>query len=166
MRRGIDWEDILNFNKGNYNFNNWKNTREYLIDSKENHYKKDILEPHFNSNPYKEFNGDFNMVPCCGDYQIASQKIWDNICGFEEELIYPLYSDTNVQKKAIAHGFNLKASYNPALFHINHGKGGGGFLDGINKKTNDYYRAISYQQKTENLDTWGFSNVEIEFEIF
>ena len=84
----------------------------------------------------------------------------------EEELIYPLYADTNIQKKAVMHGFGLKALYTPALFHIEHGRGGGGFLDGINKKTNDSYRAIFYQNKTENLDTWGFSNVEIEYEIF
>ncbi len=63
------------------------------------------------------------------------------------------------------HGFGLKALYSPALFHIEHGKGGGGFLDGINKKTNDHYRAILYQQETENLESWGFGNTEIEFEI-
>ena len=43
------------------------------------------------------------------------------------------------------HGFELKAIYSPALFHIYHGKGGGGFLDGINRKTNDPYRAIMGQ---------------------
>jgi hypothetical protein len=79
-------------------------------------------------------------------------------------LIYSLYADTNVQKKAVMHGFNLKALYEPALFHINHGKGGGGFLDGINKKTNDPIRAIINQNKTLNSKDWGFSNIEIEYE--
>ena len=82
----------------------------------------------------------------------------------EEELIYSLYADTNVQKKAVMHGFELKALYNPALFHIEHGKGGGGFLDGINKKTNDPHRAISNQFKTYNTEDWGFNNIEIEYE--
>jgi hypothetical protein len=63
------------------------------------------------------------------------------------------------------HGFGLKAIYSPALFHINHGRGGGGFLDGINKVTNDPMKAIILQGKTENTDTWGFSNIEIEYEI-
>lgn len=30
---------------------------------------------------------------------------------------------------------------------------GGGIKDGINKKTNDQYKTIIYQNKTENLDT-------------
>ena len=64
------------------------------------------------------------------------------------------------------HGFNLKAIFNPALFHIDHGKGGGGFLTGVNKKSNDYYRAIPYQNKTENLENWGFSDIDIEYEVF
>jgi hypothetical protein len=59
----------------------------------------------------------------------------------------------------------LKAIYNPAIFHIEHGRGGGGFLDGINKRTNDIQRAITYQEKTENEQSWGFGNTEIEFEI-
>jgi len=92
--------------------------------------------------------------------------VWNTIRGFEEELIYALFADTNVQKKALMHGFGLKATYNPALFHIEHGRGGGGFLDGVNKKTNDQYRAIIYQQQTENTESWGFGDTEIEFEIF
>ena len=31
---------------------------------------------------------------------------------------------------------------------------------------NDQYRAVIYQNKTENPDTWGFSDVEIEYEVF
>ena len=65
------------------------------------------------------------------------------------------------------HGFGLKALYNPALFHIEHGSkgyGGGGFMDGINKKVNDHYRAIVNQFKTYNTEDWGFNNIEIEYE--
>ena len=54
--------------------------------------------------------------------------------------------------------------YNPALFHIDHGKGGGGFLTGVNKVTNDPHRAITFQNTTQNSNTWGFSDIEIEFE--
>ena len=130
--------------------------REYLIEnSEERHYEEKVN------------NGDdYSIINCCGDFQLATKKVWNEIRGFEEDLIYVLYSDTNVQKKAVMHGFGLKAIYNPALFHINHGRGGGGFLDGINKKTNDPYRAITAQEKTLNSGTWGFSETDIEYEIF
>ncbi len=108
---------------------------------------------------------DYSIINCCGDFQIAHKNVWNEIRGFEEDLIYSLYTDTNVQKKAVMHGFGLKAIYEPPLFHINHGRGGGGFLDGINKKTNDPVRAILMQNKTHNSENWGFNQIEIEYEI-
>jgi len=155
-RRGTDWDIIKNFHNGEILFNKWKELREYLINNSE--------ERHFEETTVK--GDDYSIINCCGDYQIASHEIWNTIRGFEEELIYSLYADTNVQKKSVMHDFGLKAIYSPALFHINHGKGGGGFLDGINKITNDPYRAIVYQKKTENNESWGFGDTEIEFEIF
>lgn len=130
--------------------------RDYLTSmSEERHYTEAVVT-----------GDDYSIINCCGDFQIAHKDVWNTIRGFEEDLIYTLYSDTNVQKKAVMHNFGLKALYEPALFHINHGKGGGGFMDGINKKTNDPYRSITFQHETQNLDTWGFSNTEIEYEIF
>jgi hypothetical protein len=64
------------------------------------------------------------------------------------------------------HGFGLKALYDPAVFHIFHGKGGGGYLDGINRVTNNPHKAITHQNTTKNLDTWGTSSIEFEYEIF
>jgi hypothetical protein len=155
-RRHTDWDMIKEFHNGEIIFDQWESLRDYLIlTSEERHFEE------------KTTNGDdYSIINCCGDFQIAPKHIWEEIRGMEEELIYSLYADTNVQKKAVMHGFNLKALYEPALFHIEHGRGGGGFLDGINKKTNDPYRAITYQIKTENPETWGFSGTEIEFEIF
>ena len=101
----------------------------------------------------------------CGDFQLANKKIWHDLRGMEEDLIYALYADTNVQKKSVMHGYKLKAIYNPAFFHINHGRGGGGFLTGVNRKANDMYRAIINQNKTQNKETWGFGDIEIEQEI-
>ena len=66
----------------------------------------------------------------------------------------------------LIHGFGIKALYSPAMFHIDHGKGGGGLLTGTNKKANDHYRAIIGQEKTENGKNWGFSDIEIEYETF
>lgn len=155
-RRHTDWDIIKTFHNGEIPFTEWKSLREHLIDNSE--------ERHFEETTVSGDN--YSIINCCGDYQIASRKVWNTIRGFEEVLIYSLYADTNVQKKALMHGLGLKAIYNPALFHIEHGRGGGGFLDGINKITNDPYRAITYQKETENTDSWGFGDTEIEFEIF
>jgi hypothetical protein len=154
-RRHIDWKMIKEFNNNEIIFNQWKELRNYYsINSEPSYHLKDLV------------HDEYSLIACCGDYQIASKEVWNTIRGFEEDLIYSLYTDTNVQKKAIMYGFKLKAIYNPALFHIEHGKGGGGFLDGINKVTNDPYRAMVYQKETQNSDSWGFGNTEIEFEIF
>jgi hypothetical protein len=155
-RRHTDWDTIKAFHNGEIPFAEWKPLRDHLIaNSEERHFEETTV------------SGDnYSIINCCGDYQIASKEVWNTIRGFEEDLIYSLYADTNVQKKAAMHGFGLKAIYNPALFHIEHGKGGGGFLDGINKVTNDPYRAIVYQKETQNTESWGFGNTEIEFEIF
>jgi hypothetical protein len=155
-RRPVELEDIKKFHNGECKYEDWKSLREYLIEnSEERHYEEKVNE-----------GDDYSIINCCGDFQLANRHVWNEIRGFEEDLIYVLYSDTNVQKKAVMHGFGLKALYNPALFHINHGRGGGGFLDGINKVTNDHYRAIISQQKTQNSNSWGFGDTEIEFEIF
>ena len=106
------------------------------------------------------------MINCCGDFQIAPKHIWEEIRGFEEELIYPLFADTNVQKKSVMHGFQLRALFDPPFYHINHGKGGGGLFDGKNRKANDQRRAIIEQELTQNESSWGFSDTEIEFEVF
>jgi hypothetical protein len=154
-RRGIDWDVIKEFHNGKILFNEYPKLREYLILNSEERYFEE-----------KTIEGDnYSIINCCGDYQIAHKHIWNEIKGFEEELIYPLYADTNIQKKAVMHNFNLKALYNPALFHINHGQGGGGFLTGVNKKANDFYRAIINQGISRNFDNWGFGDTEIEFEI-
>ena len=156
-RRDAELPNIQKFNKDNNyeEYKNWKDVREYLINnSEERHYEEKTMQ-----------GDDYSMVNCCGDFQLAPNNIWNDIRGMEEDLIYALYADTNVQKKAVMHGFGLKAIYNPAFFHINHGRGGGGFLTGVNRKANDMYRAIVYQNKTQNKENWGFSDIEIEHEI-
>ena len=154
-RRYTDWEQIEKFHGGERKYSDWESLRDHLIEnSEERTTGESVVE-----------GDNYSIINCCGDFQLAHKNIWNEIRGFEEELIYVLYSDTNVQKKAIKHGFKLKAIYSPALFHIFHGKGRGGFLDGINRKVNDMYRAVTAQEKTENADTWGFEPVEMEYEL-
>lgn len=157
-RREVTWDIIKQFHGGDLEYDKWNELRNYLYENSE---KRVMAE--------KVVTGDdYSLINCCGDFQLAPKHIWDSIRGFEEELIYTLYSDTNVQKKVAMHGYNLKAIYEPPMFHINHGSkgwGGGGIADGINKKTNDPYRAITYQTLTENAESWGFGDTDVEFEI-
>jgi hypothetical protein len=156
-RRDAELPNIQKFNAENKfeEYKHWKEVREYLIlNSEERHFEEKTIT-----------GDDYSLINCCGDFQIAPQKIWHNLKGMEEDLIYALYADTNIQKKAVMHGYKLKAIYNPPFFHINHGKGGGGFLTGVNRKANDMYRAIVHQYKTQNNETWGFSDIDIEYEI-
>jgi len=159
-RRNMEWDWIKEFHNGEIIFDKWKELREYYIsNSSGSFHLADLVDD------------QYSLIACCGDYQIAPRKIWESIRGFEEELIYPGCTDTNIQKKVVVHGFNIKAIYEPAMFHIAHGTGGGGFMDfdkfgQKNPKYQDYYRAIIYQQKTENSESWGFGDTEIEFEIF
>ena len=155
-RCDVDLPEILEFHGGECKYSDYESLREYLISLNKI------------PNPAKklEEGDDYSLVNCCGDFQIAPRHIWDEIRGFEEELIYPLFADTNVQKKAAMHGFGLHAKFDVPFYHINHGRGGGGLFDGKNRKMNDQYRAIITQNKTQNSETWGFADTEIEFEVF
>jgi hypothetical protein len=155
-RRDTNWETIKAFHNGSLNFKDWKNLREHLCKITEERKVEESIVA----------GDNYSIINCCGDYQIATKEIWNDIRGFEESLIYTLYADTNVQKKAAMHGYALKAIYEPALFHIHHGKGGGGFLDGINRVTNDPQKAIINQNKTTNLDSWGAISLDLPYEIF
>jgi hypothetical protein len=158
-RRDVTWDIIKKFHGGEIKFDEWDKLRDYIyINSEER-----VIEEKTST------SDDYSIINCCGDFQLAPKHIWNDIKGFEEDLIYPLYADTNAQKKSVKHGFNLKAIFNPPMFHINHGSkgwGGGGFAEGINKTANDIHRAITFQEQTENSPNWGFSNIEIEFEVF
>jgi hypothetical protein len=156
-RREVTWEIIKEFHGGEMKFQEWDKLRDYIYINSEKRVQSE-----------ETVKGDnYSIINCCGDFQIAPKHIWDEIKGFEEELIYPLYADTNVQKKSVKHGFGLKAIYDPPMFHINHGSkgwGGGGFAEGINKKANDINRAVTFQEQTQNSSTWGFSDIDIEYE--
>ena len=156
-RREVTWDIIKEFHGGEMKFQEWDKLRDYIYINSEERVQSEAT-----------VSGDnYSIINCCGDFQLAPKHIWNEIKGFEEELIYPLYADTNVQKKSVKHGFNLKAIFNPPMFHINHGSkgwGGGGFAEGINKKANDIHQAVTFQEQTKNPITWGFSNIEIEYE--
>lgn len=147
-RRGVDRD----FAAG-WGFDQWEELRDHLYETvPPREYGEKIAD-----------GDDYSLINCCGDFQIAHKDIWNEIRGFEEDLIYSLYTDTNVQKKAVDHGFDLKAVYEPPLFHIDHGPGGGGFMNGTNKKCNNPKHAIG-REGTQNRETWGFNDINVEWE--
>jgi hypothetical protein len=158
-RREVEWEYIKKFQGGDYNFSNWNAFRDDAYKTSVPRNKLESTTP----------GDEYSIINCCGDFQLATKDVWHSIKGFEEDLIYPLYSDTNVQMKAKLNGYDLTGQFTPPLFHINHGSkgwGGGGFAEGINKKANDITKAISKQQESRNSEDWGFSNINIEYETF
>ena len=86
---------------------------------------------------------------------------------------YACFVDTNAQKKATLYGFDLIPVYDIPLYHMSH-KGMGN--DGSSPSKNVYNDAWKWVEEfgrydindhimySRNLDTWGFSPIEIEYE--
>jgi len=123
-------------------------------------------------------NDNYSLINCCGDFQIAHKDVWNKLKGFEEEMIYACFVDTNVQKKAVLNDFDLKVLYEPALYHMEHGayftkedgtrvsdENNVGAFKGDNKAYNDAYKWVENFNKTNNDKNWGLGNVDIEVEI-
>ena len=150
-----------------YNSKNEKELRESLSNIPARHFPAKVTP-----------NDNYSLINCCGDFQIAHKSVWEKIKGFEEEMIYACFVDTNVQKKSVLNGFNLEVLYEPALYHMEHGayftKADGtrvqddenkGAYKGEQNAYNDAYKWVENFQQTQNTDTWGLSNLDIEFEI-
>ena len=105
-RRDIEIKD-LEF----YGFENWRKYRDVLDKTSQERHFPAMVTP----------NDRFSLINCCGDFQMAPKHVWDKMKGFEEEMVYACFADTNVQKKAVLNGFNLHVLYNPPLFHMEHG---------------------------------------------
>jgi hypothetical protein len=121
-------------------------------------------------------NDHYSLINCCGDFQMAYKDVWNSIKGFEENMIYACFADTNIQKKAVLAGHGLEVLYNPPVFHIEHKpysinekgeriKSQASHSTTAKNANNDPWRFVEYFEKTENTEYWGLSNIEIEFEI-
>jgi hypothetical protein len=110
-------------------------------------------------------NDNYSLINCCGDFQTAKHEVWLNIKGFEENMFYACYGDTNVQKKAVLNGYNLEAYYDLPLYHLSHRGMGNDGSSPSKQVYNSALKWVEYFNKSENLDTWGFSPIEIEYEI-
>ncbi len=123
-------------------------------------------------------NDEYSLINCCGDFQIAHRDVWNKIKGFEEEMIYACFVDTNVQKKAILNECKLEVRYEPAIYHMEHGayftkedgtrvldKENVGDYKGDNKAYNDAWQWVENFNKSKNTNDWGLGKVDIEVEV-
>jgi hypothetical protein len=111
-------------------------------------------------------NDDYSLINCCGDFQTASKEVWHKIKGFEEQMLYACYGDTNVQKKAVLNGFNLEPHYNLPLYHLSHRGMGNDGSSPSKQYYNDVWDWVEWFNKSQNSESWGFGDIEIEFEVF
>jgi len=159
-RRNIDYDQVI------LNKNDLDNYRKYLNNTTEPRYFPTMVTP----------NDHYSLINCCGDFQLAHKNIWNVIKGLEEQMIYSCFVDTNVQKKAVLKGFGLEAVYDIPVYHMSHKTNripqGGDLNTLYNKenskspKFNDAWEWIEYFTESQNDESWGLANTEIEYEVF
>ena len=149
-RRDIEIKDVAKFG-----FDKWKEYRDILDQTTKERRLYAKVTP----------NDNFSIINCCGDFQLASKHVWDTIKGYEENMYYACFSDTNIQKKAVLNGFNLEAIYDIPLYHMSHLGMGNDGSSPSKQKYNDPWKWVEYFTKSENTENWGLNGVEIEYEI-
>lgn len=150
-RRDFEINDLETFG-----FNKWKEYRNYLDTISQPRYFPTKVTP----------NDEYSIINCCGDFQLAHKSVWENIKGYEEQMIYACFQDTNVQKKAVLNGYKLEAIYDLPLYHMSH-KGMGN--DGSSPSKQHYNSAwdwVEWFKESQNTENWGFKDIDIEFETF
>ncbi len=110
-------------------------------------------------------NDNYSLINCCGDFQLASNHVWNTIKGYEEQMYYACFLDTNVQKKAVLNGFGLEAIYDIPLYHMSHTGMGNDGSSPSKQKYNDPWKWVEYYQTTKNPENWGLEGVNIEYEV-
>jgi hypothetical protein len=149
-RRDVEYSELEKMG-----FENWKDFRDKMDTESEPRYLPAQVTP----------NDAYSLINCCGDFQLASKNVWEQIRGFEEEMIYSCFNDTNVQKKAVLNGFNLKAHFDLPLYHLSHTGMGNDGSSPSKQHYNNPWDWVEYFSESKNNDDWGLNNVEIEFEI-
>lgn len=149
-RRDFEINDLEQFG-----FDKWKEYRDHLDTVSQPRYFPAKVTP----------NDNYSIINCCGDFQMAHKSVWEGIKGYEEEMIYACFQDTNIQKKAVVYGYGLQAIYDLPLYHMSH-KGMGNDGSSPSKQYyNDVWDWVEWFKESQNTDSWGFGNIEIEFEI-
>jgi FkbM family methyltransferase len=158
-RRDIEYDDVI------VNLDNLDEYRKHLDETTEPRYFPTKVTP----------NDEYSIFNCCGDFQLAPKNVWYKLRGYEEPMLYACFVDTNVQKKSVLYGFNLVPVYDIPLYHMSHKGMGNDGASPSKQHYNDAWQWVEHFNKYEehghimfsrNEDTWGYSNVEIEFEVF
>jgi FkbM family methyltransferase len=157
-RRDIEYKDVID------NINNLEAYRRHLDLTVPPRYFPAKVTP----------NDNYSLFNCCGDFQFATKNIWLKIRGYEEEMLYACFCDTNVQKKAVLYGFQLVPVYDVPLYHMSHTGMANDGTSPSKQYYNDAMKWVEYFDKyqlhghimySRNNETWGFSDIEIEHEI-
>jgi hypothetical protein len=136
-------------------FENWKEFRNKMdIESKPRYLPAQVTP-----------NDKYSLINCCGDFQLAHKHVWEQIKGFEEEMIYSCFNDTNIQKKAVLNGFDLKAYFDLPLYHLSHTGMGNDGSSPSKQHYNNPWDWVEYFSESKNNENWGLNDIEIEFEI-
>lgn len=110
--------------------------------------------------PIAGFERFWSIVAGCGDFQLASKDIWEEIRGFEESYIYRGVADVHTQMKAVAHGFAIQGVVDFPVFHIEHGSG-----NSFHLKRNPQFGFKLKKEKTYNKKEWGFPKDKFTEEV-
>ena len=165
-RREVDYNEVLQ------NKDNLLEYRKHLNATSSPRYFPAQLTP----------NDHYSIINCCGDFQLATKNIFLKLRGYEENMCYKCFTDTNIQKKSVLYGFDLKAHYDLPLYHMSHRNilpqaDNSQIHEVADKKppkyndvwqwveTFDQYLEHEHIMISRNLDTWGLGDVEIEFEL-
>ena len=149
-RRDVEYSELEKMG-----FDKWREFRDKMdIESKPRYLPAQVTP-----------NDKYSLINCCGDFQLAHKDIWKKIKGFEEKMIYSCFNDTNIQKKAVLNGFDLKAHFDLPLYHLSHTGMGNDGSSPSKQHYNDAYEWVEHFQESKNEDNWGLADTEIEFEI-
>lgn len=149
-RRDVEYSELEKIG-----FENWRDFRNQMDIESQPRYLPAQVTP----------NDIYSLINCCGDFQLAHKNVWGQIKGFEEEMIYSCFNDTNVQKKAVLNGFNLKAHFDLPLYHLSHTGMGNDGSSPSKQHYNNPWDWVEHFTESKNGDNWGLNDVDIEFEI-
>ena len=150
-RREAEYPDLQEMG-----FENWREFRDKMDSTSEPRRFYAKVTP----------NDNYSLINCCGDFQTAHKSVWHTIKGFEEDMLYACFGDTNVQKKAVLNKFNLEAYFDLPLYHLSHKGMGNDGSSPSKQHYNDPWEWVEFFEKSKNDDNWGFGNIEIEYEIY
>jgi hypothetical protein len=149
-RRDVEYSELEKIG-----FDNWKKFRD----------KMDIEIPSIHYPAKVTPNDEYSLINCCGDFQFAHRDVWHKVKGYEEQMMYSCFSDTNVQKKAILNGCGLQAIFDVPAYHLSHKGMGNDGSHPSKQHYNDPWKWVEFFTESENDDNWGLGDTEIEFEI-